>query len=151
MSVEILFILKILIILLNFLHKQIKQDIFLNFLLAKKRDLAEFKFWPLYFVSINWGRRSPHLCRVVKTPNTTSVLDKTLNRIRGETPVLDVWWRLSSPSLPLLSDSLWPGVIVPIRVTSIDQIEIFNHLCVCKQKTAKLNYHYYYIIIIIIT
>ena len=32
----------------------------------------------------------------------------------------------STPSLPLLPGSLWPGVIAPERVLSIDQIELFD-------------------------
>ena len=34
----------------------------------------------------------------------------------------------STPSLSLLSGLLWPGVIVPVRVSSVHQIELFNHL-----------------------
>ena len=33
-----------------------------------------------------------------------------------------------TPSLPLLPDPLEPGVVVLVRISSMDQIELFNHL-----------------------
>ena len=52
----------------------------------------------------------------------------------------ELWEMWSTPSLSLLLGSLWPGMLVPVRVTSMGQIEIFNHLTMCKQMTyAKLN------------
>ena len=44
-----------------------------------------------------------------------------------------------APSLPLLPCPLLSRVIVPNRVPSISQIELFDHLTVCKQMTVKLN------------
>ena len=59
----------------------------------------------------------------------------------------------NTPSLSLLPDRLWPGVVAPDGVLSMDQIELFNistndlslvelfelelyyHLTVCKQIT----------------
>ena len=45
----------------------------------------------------------------------------------GEAPVMLDRWRMQStlllPSLPVL---LWPGVVVPDRVLSMDQIELFD-------------------------
>ena len=37
----------------------------------------------------------------------------------GESPVLEILEVKNTPSLPLLSDLLWPGVAVPIRVLSM--------------------------------
>ena len=34
-------------------------------------------------------------------------------------------WSWSTTSLPLLPDLLWPGVVVPVRVQSIVQIDLF--------------------------
>ena len=34
----------------------------------------------------------------------------------------------STPSRPLLSNPLWPGLVVPIWILSIVEIELFNHL-----------------------
>ena len=34
----------------------------------------------------------------------------------------------SIPSLPLFQGLLWPEVVVPVRVPSMDQIELFKHL-----------------------
>ena len=33
----------------------------------------------------------------------------------------------STPTLPLLADPLWPGVVVPIRVQSMGQINLFEN------------------------
>ena len=35
--------------------------------------------------------------------------------------------------LPLLPGSLWPGVVIPVKVLSVAQIELFNHLTMRKQ------------------
>ena len=35
---------------------------------------------------------------------------------------------LNNSKIPLFPVPLWPGVILPVRVPSIDQIEMFNHL-----------------------
>ena len=45
-----------------------------------------------------------------------------------EAPVqelLEIW---STTPLPLLPGPLWPGVVVPVSVSSIGQIELFDHL-----------------------
>ena len=46
-----------------------------------------------------------------------------------------IWWWDSSAgalesalSLPLLPGPLWPRVIAPVGIPSMDQIELFNHL-----------------------
>ena len=60
---------------------------------------------------------------------------------------LGMW---SSHSLPLLPGPLWPGVVAPDEVLSMDQIEqtvsremtdsnIWNHLTVCKKKSSFLR------------
>ena len=38
--------------------------------------------------------------------------------------MLEVWGMQSTLSLPSLSGPLWPGMVAPDRVISIDQIEI---------------------------
>ena len=45
----------------------------------------------------------------------------------SETPVLTFWVMWSTPSLPLLPGPLWPGVVVPVIISSMSQIELFNH------------------------
>ena len=51
-------------------------------------------------------------------------------------------WRMwRTYSLPSLPGPLWPEVVVPVRVPSLSQKEIFiiyswNHLIMCKQMTA---------------
>ena len=47
---------------------------------------------------------------------------------------LEEMW--SIPSFPLLPSSLWFGLVVPVRAPSTDQIELFDHLIVCKQMTV---------------
>ena len=38
--------------------------------------------------------------------------------------MLELWKMRSTPSLPPLPDQLWPGVVAPDRVLSLDQIEL---------------------------
>ena len=40
--------------------------------------------------------------------------------------MLELWGIRSTPSLPLLSGPLWPGVVMPDRVPSMGQIELFD-------------------------
>ena len=57
---------------------------------------------------------------------------------------LKLWRMWGTLSLPLLPGPLGPGVVVPARVLSMGQIELFNHLLYLKpfkQMTdVKLNY-----------
>ena len=58
----------------------------------------------------------------------------------GDATIFDLWGMWSAPSLPLLPGPLWPWVVVPVRILSIDQIELFDHFSECKQMTGvKLN------------
>ena len=40
--------------------------------------------------------------------------------------MLELWGMWSIPSLPLLSDTPWPGVVALERVLSMGQIELFD-------------------------
>ena len=40
--------------------------------------------------------------------------------------MMELWGMQSTPSLPSLPDSLWPGVVELDRVLSIGQIELFD-------------------------
>ena len=40
--------------------------------------------------------------------------------------MLELWGMLCTPSLQSLSSTLWPGVVAPDRVLSMDQIELFD-------------------------
>ena len=45
----------------------------------------------------------------------------------GEAPVMLELWRMRSTTLlPSLPGPLWPGVVAPERVLSMDQIELFD-------------------------
>ena len=68
---------------------------------------------------VGWGCkiRRRHLCRGIR-PFKTSILDMTLNRI---------WLCSSSPSLPLLSGPLWPGVVIIVFFPFLDQIKLISH------------------------
>ena len=58
----------------------------------------------------------------------------------GFAPVLEIWGIRSSPSFSFLPSPLLSGVVVPDKVISMDQKEIFDHLTVFKQMTCvKLN------------
>ena len=54
----------------------------------------------------------------------------------SEALVLELWGIKVTPSAPLLPGPLWPDVVVPVRISYMDQIELFNHL----QYLKSLNY-----------
>ena len=70
----------------------------------------------IYWLDFYWGVR-PHL-----TQNKCPAYDTKPSD--GEALVLEFGGIWSTLSLPLL----WPGVIVPFWVPSMDQIELFNYL-----------------------
>ena len=43
-------------------------------------------------------------------------------------------------SFPLLPGSLWPGMVVHFRVPSMDQKELFNHLTIFTNPSARAGY-----------
>ena len=57
----------------------------------------------------------------------------------SEALVQELWGMLSTPSLPLLPNSLRSGVVVFDMIRCIGQLELFNypcnHLNMCKQMT----------------
>ena len=62
------------------------------------------------------------------------VLDYDPKQSDGEAPeMLKLMGMQSTPSLPILSGPLWPGVVALDRVLSRGQIELFDHWTVCKQ------------------
>ena len=62
----------------------------------------------------------------------------------SEAPVLELQGMWSISSLQLLPGPLWPGVVVPVRVSYMDQIEIFIHLLylrlLCSNKWIMLTW-----------
>ena len=45
----------------------------------------------------------------------------------GEIPVMEMLWGIRSTlSLPLFQSPLWPGMVAPDSVLSMDQIELFD-------------------------
>ena len=44
--------------------------------------------------------------------------------------VLVIWGVCSTPSLPLLQGPLWARVVVPLRVLSLNQIDVFKIICI---------------------
>ena len=67
--------------------------------------------------TVGWGCRTYrlHLCRKVKTPfNECPVYDT--KQSDGEIVVmLELWGMRSTPSMPFLPGTLWPGVVVPTK------------------------------------
>ena len=60
-----------------------------------------------------------------KYMDSTALQHKTASDT--EDPVRKLWGVLGTPSLQLFPGPLWPGVIVPVRVRSMRQIE--NYYC----------------------
>ena len=54
----------------------------------------------------------------------------------GEAPEMEPWGMWSTPSLPLLLDPLWPGVVASDRVLSMGQNEHFDIWTACKRMTC---------------
>ena len=57
----------------------------------------------------------------------------------GKAPVLKIWGMRSTPSLPLLSCPLWPGVLAPDWVLPMGQIELCDIETECQQMTCKIE------------
>ena len=63
-----------------------------------------------------------------KTPTHKMCLGYDTKPSDGQDPILKLWGMWSTPSLLLLPGPLRFRVVVPVRVPSMDQIELFNHL-----------------------
>ena len=88
--------------------------------------------------ALNWGCEIHrlHLCisaawQKGKNPLQTRV-QYDIKLSDGEAEVLEFWTTWSNPSLLLLPGPLWSEVVVPDRVPSMSQIELFNDLIVSK-------------------
>ena len=62
-----------------------------------------------------------HLCQGVRLPNKCPEND--IKPTDGEAPALEIWGMWITPPLQLLPGPLWPRVVAPDRVLSMDQIE----------------------------
>ena len=61
-----------------------------------------------------------HLCRGVKKKKPNECPGCDTKQSDGEVPVmLGLWGMQSTPSLPLLPGSLWPGMVAPDRALSM--------------------------------
>ena len=69
-------------------------------------------------------------------PNVCPTYD-TKQVVDSEAPVLEHLGMWSTPSLPLHPGSLWSGLVLPVRIPSMGQMEAFNHLN--EETNAKLN------------
>ena len=75
-------------------------------------------------VSLHCRIRQLHLCSGVRSPE---YLGYDTKQFGGEALVmLELWGMWSTYSLPLLPGPLWPGVVAPSRVLSMDQIELLT-------------------------
>ena len=59
------------------------------------------------------------------SPLPKSVLFVILNNLMVAV-ILELWGKCSTPSMPLLPGTLWPGVVAPDRILSMGQIKLFN-------------------------
>ena len=75
---------------------------------------------------VSWSCRIHRLllCWVVRLP-TNKCSGYDMKQSDGEVPVmLELWGMRSAPLLPLLLGPLWPEVVAPDRVLSINQMEL---------------------------
>ena len=82
---------------------------------------------------VSWNCRihQLHLCRGVRLPPMSVLIWHSTICLWGSSP--GALW--STSLLPLLLGPLWPREETPDRVLSMGQIELFDHLIVCKQMT----------------
>ena len=78
----------------------------------------------------DWGCRIHrlHLCRGV-TPTGKECPGYDIKQSDGEALVLKLWGMWRTPSVPLLSGPLWPGVVAPDRVIPMGQTELWCPWC----------------------
>ena len=79
----------------------------------------------IYGCPVDWGCRIHrlHLCRGVRPCLVCSRYDT--KQSNGQVPVLmELWGMQSTPSLPSLPGSFWPGVVAPNRILSVGQIKL---------------------------
>ena len=77
------------------------------------------------YCPVGWGSRIHrlHLCRGVRHPHECPGYGT--KQSDGEVPVmLKLLGMQRSPSLPVLLDPLWPGMVAPDRALSMGQIEL---------------------------
>ena len=90
--------------------------------------------WEVFFLPmvpsnsgpVSWDCRTHqlHLCRRVRPPLTNEFPGYDTKQSDGEVPImLELSGMQSTPSLPSLPGSLWPGVVAPDRILSMGKIE----------------------------
>ena len=94
------------------------------------------------------------LLRLKNTPTAslqvvTNVLEKTIYWICRWGFSREIWGMWSTPSLLLLPCPLWPGVVVPFQIPSMDQIELFNRLVYFEPFNCVQKNHWYLIELLI--
>ena len=89
-------------------------------------DLFNLQMVPYQVCPVGWGCKIHrlHLCRRAR-PASNECPGYDIKQSDDEVPVmLALWGMQSTPSLPLLPGSLWPGLVTPDRILSMGQIEI---------------------------
>ena len=79
-----------------------------------------------------------HPCRRLTPPQKEMRPRFDIRSSDGEAPILELWEMWKTASIPLLAGSLSSGVLVPVRVPPMGQLELcdeelFDHLTVFKQ------------------
>ena len=60
----------------------------------------------------------------------------------SEALFLELWWMLNISPLSKLPRPFWSRDVVPDKVLSLDQIELFDHFTMCKQRiNIKSNWY----------
>ena len=65
-------------------------------------------------ISAGWGQTHPNECPEYDTTQSDGVVPL----------ILELWGIRSTPSLPSLTDPLWPWAVAPDRILSMNQIEL---------------------------
>ena len=96
------------------------------------------------------NRLTTFLQRVRPPPILNDFLRFNTKQSDGKASFLELWGMSDTLLLPLLPGPLWPNVVVPVRVLSMGQTELFNHLldlkpfnCMQKIINIELNSKYH--------
>ena len=83
-----------------------------------KHYFSFLSFYHFFCSPVDSGRRiyQLHLCWKSKTPPPNQYPGYDNKPFYGEAPVLYLWRIWSTPSLQLIPGSLWPWVVVPVRI-----------------------------------
>ena len=129
----------------NFLWSKFSFDSKFSFSMSGRLFKIKQKPSAQLFSPISWGCRihQLHFWREVRPPPPNKCSGYDIYQSDSEVPAWETWGMWCTPLLPLLPGPLWPGVIAPDKVLSMNQIEQTK----CSNKWLVLNCESYIVIL----